>query len=440
MHYEGQNNIHKILNNGLILRSSTPADLDQLIEFNQQIHYFVPDHTNTISSMTRDLMSGHLSTFQPQDFLLVVEKNSNKIVSSMALISQIWQYENILIKVGRPELVGTDPAFRGKGLIRELFNVAHEISKKRGHLIQAITGIPFFYRQFGYELGVPLGGGWAGYPPVNNNGKDEILRNNEFTIRQAEVTDLRWIQECYQSGCSRYLLSASRDLNTWCYEILDKSNTNIHKVDVNAIFSTENQPVGFFICPKRFTTSKEITIIWYDLLPGIPWNAVTVMLFHWLWNKSEKDYHRINLMLGEDHPAYHVGDPFLSEKIEPGAWYIRVADLVSFLLCIVPVLEKRINQSAWSAFSGNLRISNYRESFYILFDRGKIGSIQPYKLSNWDDADAAFPNLCFLQLLFGFRSLYDLQYAYPDCWIKPEFTGLIQTLFQKKPSNVWGIA
>ena len=111
---------------------------------------------------TRDLLSGAHPTFGVDDFTIVEDRNSGEIVSSMSLISQTWAYEGIPFGVGRPELVGTDPSYRARGLVRAQFEVAHEWSRQRGEHMQVITGIPYFYRQFGYEMGLELGGGRSG--------------------------------------------------------------------------------------------------------------------------------------------------------------------------------------------------------------------------------------------------------------------------------------
>ena len=68
-------------------------------------------------------------------------------------------------QVGRPELVGTLPEFRNRGLIRAQMDILHQWSAERGQPVQAITGIPFFYRQFGYEMALPLQGGRSGFEP-----------------------------------------------------------------------------------------------------------------------------------------------------------------------------------------------------------------------------------------------------------------------------------
>jgi hypothetical protein len=51
-----------------------------------------------------------------------------------------------------------------------------------------------------------------------------------------------------------------------------------------------------------------------------------------------------------------------------------------------------------------------------------------------------FPDLTFLQLLFGHRSLDELEAAFPDCVTRgQEPRALLQTLFPKAPSKVWPI-
>jgi hypothetical protein len=53
-------------------------------------------------------------------------------------------------------------------------------------------------------------------------------------------------------------------------------------------------------------------------------------------------------------------------------------------------------------------------------------------------AGASFPNLTFVQLLFGYRSLDELRYAFPDCIVRTEDAGvLLRILFPQQPSNVW---
>jgi len=133
------------LGDGLILRRSTAEDADALADFNAQIHSDEgpekPDEK--VWAWTHDLMARPHPTFRASDFTLVEESRSRKIVSAMNLIPQTWTYAGIPINVGRPELVGTLPEYRHRGLVRKQFDIIHQWSVENGDLLQAITGIPY---------------------------------------------------------------------------------------------------------------------------------------------------------------------------------------------------------------------------------------------------------------------------------------------------------
>ena len=151
------------LGDGLILRRSTPEDADTLAEFNRAIHTDNEPDGQCIAAWTRDLLTRPHPTFHPDDFTIVEETATRRIVSAMNLISQTWSYEGIKFGVGRPELVGTLAEFRNRGLVRIQFEEVHKWSAERGETVQAITGIPFYYRQFGYEMALDLDGRRFGY-------------------------------------------------------------------------------------------------------------------------------------------------------------------------------------------------------------------------------------------------------------------------------------
>src|SRR4030095_13934628 len=108
---------------GLILRRTTAGDAEALAAFNaDQIRFqdaaapFPP-----LAVWTRDLLTGRHPTFKPEDGLIVEERKTGAIVSSMLLISQAWEYGGASIRVGQSELVGTRPDYRGRGRVRAPF-------------------------------------------------------------------------------------------------------------------------------------------------------------------------------------------------------------------------------------------------------------------------------------------------------------------------------
>src|SRR3954454_21898795 len=142
------------LGGGLILRGATAADATAIVAFNRRTHSWSSTMPlrEAFADWTRDLLDGGHPTTGPGDFTVVEDTATGAIVSTLGLIAQTWSYGGIPIAVRRPELVGTDPAYRRRGLVRAQLEVVHDWAAARGMLVLGITGIPWYYRQFGYEM------------------------------------------------------------------------------------------------------------------------------------------------------------------------------------------------------------------------------------------------------------------------------------------------
>src|ERR1051326_4543532 len=151
------------LGNGLVMRWSTAEDTEHIAELVGMVfREKANDPPNVVALQhIRALMSGQHPMMGQGDYGLIVDTNKkgNPIVACTALFRHTWTYEGIPFSVGRPEMVGTDDSYRNRGLIRALFEMVHERSEAEGDLVQGITGIPYFYRQFGYEFALDLEGG-----------------------------------------------------------------------------------------------------------------------------------------------------------------------------------------------------------------------------------------------------------------------------------------
>jgi hypothetical protein len=144
---------------------------------------------------------------------------------------------------------------------------------------------------------------------------------------------------------------------------------------------------------------------------------------------------------GSEHPAYEAGADGLPQGWPPYAWYLRLPDLPGFLRRVAPVLEQRLARSIAAGHSGELKLSFYRGGLRLVLADGRLTAIEPWQPSTEDGGNAAFPELTFLQLLFGHRSLDELRQAFPDCRIQgDEARGLLNALFPKQASNVWPIS
>ncbi len=105
------------LGDGLVLRRGRVEDTEALADFTA-MHVGPEAPDEGIRHWTRDLMKGDPPGFGPQDFTIVEDSRTGAIAATMNLISQTWSYEVVEFAVGRIELVGTDPDYRLRGLMR----------------------------------------------------------------------------------------------------------------------------------------------------------------------------------------------------------------------------------------------------------------------------------------------------------------------------------
>ncbi len=434
------------LGDGLVLRRATPPDREAVATFHASTLLGL-DETGPLDRLyywILDLMSGQHPTFQPSDFTLVEELLTGKIVSSVALLSQTWTYDGIPFPVGQPDVVSTDPAYRRRGLVRAQFDEIHRWSAARGDLIQGITGVPWYYRQFGYEMALSLEAhrtGFRHHVPILRDGEREI-----YTFRAATTDDLPFMMATYELASTRSVIAGLRDEAIWRYDIEGRSAGSGFRSEARIIEAAESasHPVGLLIHSRKLWGSGKLGVRFLEVRPGVPLLAVTPSILRYLdatgatyAQRDAEEYGALSFEVIDTHPLYETVPDRLPQVEMPYAWYIRVPDLPAFMRQIIPALERQLAASAQAGYTGELKVSCYRRGLQISFDEGRI-AVQDWMSEQVEEGDAAFPDLTFLQLLFGFRSLVELRQAFPDCWVaNDEARALLPILFPKRSSNVW---
>jgi GNAT superfamily N-acetyltransferase len=429
------------LGDSLLLRRASTADIAAVAEFNGEVlEPERPEMRETLARWTRDLMSGNHPTCKASDFTIVEDTAAGRIVSSLCLIPQTWSYGGVKFGVGRPELVGTLPEYRKRGLIRAQFDVIHHWSARRGHLVQAIGGIPCFYRQFGYEMALELGhchrGEFSRIPALGAKQKEP------FRVRPAREADASFLARVDREVARRSLVNCVRDARLWRYELTGRTKGSVSRELIRLLETPSRTPVGYVAFPEILEHSF-LACHRYELTPGTNWLAVTPTVLRHLraegLAQAEKQGRQLDyliLELGSEHPIYQVAADLL-RPANSYAYYLRVPDLPAFLRRIAPVLEQRLAGSLAVGYTGELRLNLYRAGLRLEFRRGKLAAVESCE----PGGPVAFPDLTFLQLLFGYRSLEELQHAHADCraWgNEPRL--LVNTLFPKQASAVWPLS
>ena len=436
------------LGDGLLLRRATAADTEALAAFNAEVFHDrdTQEPDEGVAACTRDLMAGDHPTSDAGNFTAVENTLTGALVSSLCLISQSWSYGGIEFGVGRPELVGTQPEYRRRGLVRAQFEVIHQWSAEQGQKMQAITGSPWFYRQFGYEMALELGGGRLGYMPHVPRLKEG--ETEPYGVRPATEADLPFIAQVYKQAMKRSLVACVRDEALWRYELHGRSEKSANRLELRVIEAAEGEAVGFLAHPAGLWGSR-LAVTVYELKPGISWLAVTPSMIRYLQatgkayaaRDQKEEFGAFAFWLGTEHPVYQVIHDRLPQTHKPYAWYVRAPDLPDFLRHIAPVLQRRLAESALVGHTGELKISFYRDGLRLVFKNGRLAALEQWGPMDDDQGAAKFPGRTFLQLVLGYRALEELEYAFADCGTgTDEAQALLKALFPKQASNVWPVA
>lgn len=443
------------LGDGLVLRRAAPDDVEALAIFNGHVHSDKGWDTfdNGVALWVRDLMTRPHPTFAASDFLVVEDTHTGEIVSSTNLIPQTWSYEGVEFGVGRIELVGTHPDYRRRGLVRAQFEVLHAWSSERGHKAQGITGIPYYYRQFEYEMALDMHGGRRGPAAFVPALKEDATE--PYQVRPAQVADLELIAGLVNAGQQRSQIRCVRNAALWRYQ-LDGQTPGSAAASVLRIIETAptegdpgGDPVGV-LAHAGTRWGRTLALTMYELKPGVSWWAVTPSVLRYLRAIGESTplyyeapdgpaFDTVLFGLGAEHPSYAVVVDWLPKVDMPYAWYMRVPDLPDFISTITPVLERRLAESVMVGHSGELTLSFYRSGLKLVLERGHLSAVEAW-MPEGDVGMARFPGLTFLQLLFGYRSFSELDAAFADCFASREARLLLDALFPRRASDFWPVA
>lgn len=452
MHNTDNSSFRRDLGAGLILRWSTAEDTERIAALHGLVHRehaAAPPNIHAIKSI-RCLMYGDYPLMGPYDFAIVEDTNreGSPVVASTCLWRHTWSYEGIPFGVGRPEAVATDPAYRHRGLVRALFEAFHSRSEAEGHLLQAITGIAYFYRQFGYEYALELEDRRA--TPLELIPSKAEGETERYTLRSATARDIPLIETLYQRRQQSGIVAELPTRQQWLYEIEtwkehpELGNTFNFLMIVDAMGET----AGFVAC-DALRRGRALGVWLLEFAEGVNMQAAMPSVLRALdaysrtleaMRDDTPPLRELSFSLGTTHPVHDLlGEALDYPREPPYAWYIRVKDLPAFLMHIAPALERRLANSPVAGYSGEIKLDFYRGGLRMVFERGRLVSAEDWQTPPYGSAtDAAFPPLVFLQVLFGHRSIEALRQVFPDIWVSDEVRPLLRALFPTRPSFVFG--
>jgi hypothetical protein len=435
----------KQLADGLIMRAAAPEDADRLADYNARMHRDPGTEIDAfwIGEWTRDLLTKPHPTTPPEDIIIVEDPANGEIVSSTAYFNQTWSYEGIPVPFGRPEIVSTHPDYRNRGLVRQQFDVMHEWGRQRGHLMQGITGIPYYYRQFGYEMALEM-------PVMKTARVDELPKwgdaeDRDVRLRLATRADLGFVSALHRASQSRALFSVEVSESEIGYQLFDRDRRSALSAQPHIIERANGEPAGFMLLKPVLPIEQAETrlVEFKDASACRELTTSTLKALRErleaLTDESGKRIKTLSAFISGTCPVHqHLDKNFHNfyPSARPYAWYIRVPDIARLLKTIAPALVKRLKGRPHEGLTGEFLVSYYRYGLNLKFESGMLTGIDHVQWPDRHLAAVRFPDLTFLQMVCGRKSFAELHEMFPDCSAKSGVEAdLLDTLFPKRLSN-----
>jgi hypothetical protein len=332
------------------VRRAKAGELEQIIELQSARNG--PECGPLIAGLVEDVDHGI------DCFTVAVE--GNRVVSSLCLLQRSLTIEGVTVGMGQPEFVATSPDHGRRGLVRAQLDLVHEWSADRGDLVQVIAGIPYFYRQFGYEYavdmprvrlllpGVPLD------PPAG------------WEVRRATDADVPAIMALQASTQELSTLVSARSESWWRWSV----NSDVGGHDVVATrdgvvhgsaFLGDGPPgVGAGVLTLLTVAADEPDAVWALVAHAAAAAA------------AEGKAAGIEERLGMAKVVHGVS----TRHPRRYALYGRVGDPVALLERLRPALSARLQRSHHARSSTTLVVSSYSSSLTLTIESGVVTGVE----------------------------------------------------------------
>lgn len=366
------------LPDGLVLRSAGPTDLAQAAAL-------LAERGEPADAMDVELVAASQGLGS-----VGVVVDGDRVVSTATLLDETVHLGAVAVPTGQIELVATDAAYEGRGLASALVAWAHERSRTRGHLLQVMVGIPYFYRRFGYEYVQPM--------PAWRPLAEPLAPVEDITVRRATSADVPHLQRLQDRAQAYADLRMPHSEACWGWLLT-------HEATEVWVAERDGRPAGMVrtLPPAEGAAAAEL---------------------------ATEDEQVALALLG--HAAVRVQEPLLVQHRgglpaevtarlappnEPAEWYYaRVPDLPALLHHLAPVLLQRL-EVAGLAHDQELLLSTYRQHWRLRIDPAGVtvlthGGAEQAPVSK---GGSGIPPDAIASLVVGTHGAAGLEERLPDC-------------------------
>jgi GNAT superfamily N-acetyltransferase len=411
-----------------VLRTATPADIERLADFNVRVH-----GDELLRAGTWDGLGGGHPVLTVRHQLIVEDAASGAIVSAAYLLPTRWRLDSVELPIGQIEAVGTDPAYRRRGLSRRIIEALHAMSTSQGQLMTGIAGVRYLYRRFGYEYAVSFNG-------FRDQARGTVrpALGDATRVRAARPDDAEALSKLRRGWTDGFDLVQIVDADRFRFDIAGHVTGSFMEVSFSVAVDDNDRPIAYARAPTGPDDGRA-SVTEVVLGPDCRGREATVvrrLAAHVLATveaAAEVPVAGVRWWLGDEHVVYDVLAPDLGALDPPYAWYIRIPDAVRLLRALCPVLDARLAVSPFSTFDGNVTIDRWIETLRLELSHGRVATLatSPPRETDARRGDAAIPPLLLAQVVLGYRTIEELRAIYPDVWRADAAAELLAILYPR---------
>jgi GNAT superfamily N-acetyltransferase len=390
-----------------VLRTAVPSDLGQITDL-------LTARGDAADALDHRLVMGDPDAGWES---CAVVADGHRIVSTATLLDETLILGQVEIPAGQVELVATDREYEGRGLMRALMTWAHERSASRGHLVQVMIGIPYFYRQFGYQYAIDMAQSRAVRTlPSSADNANETDDDRKDLVRTAGTADIPAMAALQDAAQGAYDLRMPHSPACWRWLTGRDGSTQL-------LVERDGAPVA----TGRITPPDDEEVVLGEIA-ATDAAAARALIRH------AADQVGTDVFVVVGRPGYPGGDA-IETFLEPpprhtAQYYVRVPDIPALLEHLRPVLSARLAASTLTEHSGEAVISFFRHHVRIPITNGAVGKPEPggpMQAPGVAGGAGVAPDLVG-PLLFGQRGIAGLTEHHPDVYTGPS-EELMRTLF-----------
>lgn len=396
-------------------RLKTQDDVAQNLELMRAV-FGVDDGVDTL---VEKLISKHPHMALRDHFTV---KQRGRIVASLNLIPLKWSLDGVTLKVAEMGCVATHPDHREKGLQRMLNAEFDRVLAEEGYDLAAIEGIPYFYRQFGYEYALPLDEETT--IPLEKIPCYKV----KHRIRPFTPEDIPQAMRLLEKSQEKFLVHGIRDEEVW--RMQEETGLWAERMFHGYAVEEGGELVAYFRIREH---QEEKWLLLLEVTETGPETTHSMLGFLKAWGE-EKDLETLVSRVSHLEPVNQHLTQLGGVEKTPYAWQVKVVDHLVLFKKLIPLFERRLRNSGYRDLTGVLNFNFRRFTIKAEIEGGTFKEMK--RIDDCSDRSIGLNPYVFPKLLLGYKGRGELEGMYPDLRVRESHRGVVDVLFPVGPSFI----